>query len=224
MSAKSPRFPRMDLPRFGMSELGMSVSLPWSESIDLAFGSLVSEQVFRSGTLYTLKGTSHIIVVVAGRQIADEVDDESQLHVQIRFFVVPDDVSVQVPRSDRREAEFVSALAGVSERSTIECTIELVLDQVDVDALWFPLPTLVGERSDGYEIRGVRAAKVSGGSDGDGDFSFTMDRPTGEAVFIDLRFLLDERITVETPRRVIDRGFMIAQQLVGSIPGRRNVR
>jgi hypothetical protein len=92
---------------------------------------------------------------------------------------------------------------------------------MDASTMWFPLPSRIGGTSDSpelFEIRGIRGVKLTDEDAGahDWEYWFTIDRPEGEEVVVDLHFDQRTRFTQELPTLALERGREIAQRLLGT--------
>lgn len=220
MAPNRQRLPRLPLQNYAISIFDLFLQYPWDEGVDRIFRSLVGEGRFVSRTPYTASKHKHLITINA-RRVEDEA---ASLSASVRYTASPTAVAAVDPKKDRREAEFVERVLALSESTTIGCSILFVFQTVEPGSLWFPLPSRVGfpsESGEEFEIRGVRGAKLTGRDEDPEEFGFILDRPTEEMVYLDLHFHLEQRFTLDVPQFAIERGMVIAEQLVGTTPRKR---
>jgi hypothetical protein len=213
-------FPRVDLPRSNAVELNFYAEYDWNEQVEKAFEAILPPDgsPFISGNTYVVRGTKHLVTALAFR---NSKEAPTELVARVMYDARDNLSKLRIPKKDQRVAEVLSALSDLTVRTSIGCNVEFKFDKIEIDDLWFPLPSSLGGpggSGDVFEIRGVRGVKVSGdeGNSGDWDYSFTLDRPTSEEVYVDLHFHEDGPYSAGLIADALERGSTLARQLVGA--------
>lgn len=219
--SNAAKFPRINLPRANADRMFLSSRFPsTNENAALLEPLLGGEEIFFSGTPYTSLGKKHLITASVGHP--DGEVDHWVIRIEYDATDFPDEVSV--PREDRREAEFLSACVRLSEVLDFSCNTEFRFLEVEDSALWFPLPSEVGGTSDGtgtFLIVGVQAVARPVEALAQEGYGFNLTRSPDWQVGLDLYYRHSQRFAADLPKRVLDRGLSIANQLVGSRPTRK---
>lgn len=217
----STRFPRLDLPRFNVMRMFITTECDWARDNQEILHSLLDDRgLFVSGTPYTVKGKKHLITARIDR--VDAETTRAEIYISYDATDYPDRVSI--PRTDRREREFLTHALRLTGIDAFLCNIEFLFADAEDSALWFPLPSQIGGTSDAsgtFLIVGVNAVKLPEESSEDMGYGFTLSRdPTGE-VFLDLHCPLVRKFTPNLPRHALAEGRAIASRLVQARPARK---
>jgi len=115
-----------------------------------------------------------------------------------------------------QESKLLEFRERMGEPLSMSASVEFVFTEVNSNSLWFPLPTQLASRDDTavYEIRGVRAARLTDAGSDDEEYTFTLDRPFGDDVFLDVRFVMDNHLRLDSPGDVLNRAATIARTLM----------
>jgi len=189
-------------------ELVKSASGSASTSIGHYFGS-VSTYLPRSGKVRPRHYLTGSLIV--------EDSDRTEVRFAMRYSTFHPLGSAPMPRGMADESGFLDLIGRLGDPRSIWASVDFVFRDPAADDLWFPLPTQIAgdlQAEAVYEVRGVRGARLANPTAQDSEFVFTLDRPTGKDVFLDVRFDLAGRLTPRLPREVIERASKIAQGLV----------
>lgn len=228
MENRQVRLPRLNLARVQATEVVLQVSYDWTPERSELFSDLLeplpdqANGTYVSFSEYAPSGAAkvrHYIIASVMRWQSD--DEQASLHLFVRYTLSNPTPPVAIPRSLRRESQLAPRIFALGSASRLWSSVEFRFPKRPSDALWFPLPTrLSGEGTlpGLFEIRGVRGVKLVDEPSGDSEYSFTLDQPQGNDIFVDVRSDMTEPFTPQLPRRILARAHRIALGLVGPEP------
>src|SRR5262245_54800741 len=104
MSPKRMQLPRLDLARFGVSEIQLWFSSPWNNEVQERFSPLLngSEMKVISVTPYTMRGRKHLWMIAGGQFEFDDAEKTKFLGLHLFLDASPRAADLKVPKADRR--------------------------------------------------------------------------------------------------------------------------
>lgn len=222
MSSKRLRFPQINLAKASVSTLSLRGQYEWTEARAQTLANSLRPvpevpadwKMFLSFTGYTPRSeprVGHSITATLFHVGPGQSED-----VALNIDYKPDDQPSLGRRSLlRREDRFIRLALELGEAKYMAGVVRFEFKGLDPEQLWFPLPTqLQGKTPDDlFEVRGVRGGRI--GSDRDHDeYAFTLDRPSGENVVLELRMPATERFSPEIIRTTFERARKIVPKLI----------
>lgn len=220
MTSKQSSFPRLDLAKNHIDTLTFSCFLTvHSETtprIDLS--DLLEAGRFFSVTPYSRGKVRHVIV-----ESVDAANPELGPFVWVRYETRSDLPGRLPPKIYRHEGKLVQRFNDVSQEFTMSCQVDfsIAADLAERSASWFPLPVTLSDLSPEIsspisEIRGIHGYKLKSDQTNESeqvDYSFILDRPRNQDVYLSIEFSLTSTINNNVPQVILERALSIAKTL-----------
>lgn len=205
---------KLNLPKHCLDSLSLRCLLPSDKKTSEVFAGVLGEKkVFRSVSHYSREKILHVVFQAVDR--GDPNEDDYILTVAYQVFPS----NLRAPRKSLdRTTELLERLACIEAPSQVrwEIDFEFPRERGQNAMAAFPLP-MEFQRSDipGVPfdvIQGIRAAKF--GPSGKVDYSFLLDRPENDDIYLLLRFETTERISAVSPAIGLAKAVDISNRLV----------
>lgn len=211
------RFPRLDLGGEHATSLMIQARYPWMEERARLVGETSHSGGIDLGPFRFIRysardaSRSKLLILVA----------ISVVHGEPRSILLSVSYGPMMNEFGRRrssgtpESKLIEITEALGEPSWMRARVDYRFTGRDPDRLWFPLPTSLAGRGEGeiFEIRGVRGAKRA--EDGTGvEYTFILDRPSNETIYLSAEFALDGPFTPETVREALGRADRLVPELV----------
>jgi hypothetical protein len=220
MDSNAVDFPRINLPRLRIVELRFSAVIqiaPDPERFPI-LAALQEGGQFAAFTAYSREKRRHLI----GELAYALPNQPGNRFVQVVYDASSSVPEGKVPRELAASGALLTELEATAEVTTVTCHVDFHVP-FDVGAptgLAIGLPIPISPADDGTwpitELRGVRGVKLTSGTGGKAstpEYSFILDRPENDDVFLSLDFQVDRAINRQTPEHVVARATSIGRSL-----------
>lgn len=224
MVARKTRVPRLDLLGHGASSLTFHCRLPSSNSVRGLFSDLLEEdQDVLSLSTYVKNSSPYL---VTERFESGEPDPEG-FFAYVEYELLGALPSEPPPEEVRREGVVFERLRAMAEPIRLHCHVAFEFSPEDPPRVItaFPLPWPFPERDDSPidEIRGIRGVKYLGEGASRTQYSFIMDRPSNQTVYLTVTFFRTASVTARTLGGILRSATNVADRLVRKAPVQRSV-
>lgn len=224
MAHRRTRVPRLDLLGRGASSLAFHCRLPNSDRVrELFLDTLDEGQEVLSFSTYVKDSVPYL--VTERFEFAEPVSEGYLAYVEYTLLdALP---SEPPPEEYRREGLVFAHLSSMGEPIRLRCHVSFEFLPGDSSQVItaFPLPFPLSRRDDSPidEIRGVRGVKSIGEGASRTQYSFIMDRPSNQTVYLTVTFFRTTIVTARALGGVLRSGSNVAARLIGQAPTERSV-
>lgn len=220
MQRRRVTLPRPNLTRVDATRLTITAVYDWNEE---------REQVFTGAS----PETGDVNTVFGGYSYRARGDERPEHHVFVNLSRLRGDPSVAAlymqystgedsftlsPPSSPTEPEVALRVLALAQPRHLHCSVAFRLAGLEGSNLWFPLPVEVAGPKGApqvFEIRGVRAAAYGERDAQTPDYTFTMDRLSGQDVNLDVSFDTSGSVDQTLLNRILTQARKIVDPLVG---------
>ena len=172
MADRLAELPRIALANHNLRVFDLRAEYNWSESVVNNLRALsrakTSNILFAGIATFTIKAVKYAI-----RASVRAIERDQTIVVTIEYLRWPGAVGRRTANDRAREAGLVAALLDLGKPNDCLYSFLFQYSLDTVEEMWFPLPTKVGDTSEGgYEIEGVAVAKLSTSASDEPEYRF----------------------------------------------------